>query len=127
MTFDELVTSRKAWIDEVLQPWCKNATRKELLQAEGDWQNIAGRVDPAGTLWTWAWSRFPVLVHDELPGLQETHAVRVSLNDGTTAIGFPDARETERGLLVLIPVDVSDGSLLGPFSIDDVADVIILE
>ena len=121
-TFDELVTSRKRWIDEVLIPWCRSAARKDLLLAAMDWGDIAGRVDENATLWTWAWSRFPELVHEGLSGVNETRIVRVTLNTGETATGFPDARQSTNGQLVLISSAGSNQSL-GPFSIDDIARV----
>ena len=65
-TFDELVASRQRWISEVLQPWCQAASLADLKKAAAEWGAIAGRVDTDATLWTWAWSRFPDLVHDEI-------------------------------------------------------------
>jgi len=122
--FEELAASRKAWIEDVLKPWCRSATRRDLLQAEADWTNIAGKVDPNGTLWNWAWSRFPVLVHEELPGLNETHAVVVALTAGEQVAGFPDARLSTQGRLSLLPVEPTDAPLLGPYSIDEIASVV---
>jgi len=121
-SFDELVASRKHWIDEVLVPWCKQAQRKDLVRAAMDWGDIAGRVDEEATLWTWAWSRFPALVHEGLSGVNETQAVRVILKSGETVSGFPDARESKNGQLVLIPLEAA-GERTGPFSIDDIAEV----
>lgn len=121
-TFDELVASRKRWIDEVLQPWCRQASRKDLMRAAMDWGDIAGRVDENATLWTWAWSRFPALVHEGLAGVNETSPVQVTLKTGESFSGFPDARESTNGQLVLIPL-AGGGQAFGPFSIDDIADV----
>ena len=114
--FDELVTSRKEWIESVLKPWCRGAALSELLKAADEWGDIAGRVDPDRTLWLWAWSRFPVLYHDGLSGLDESYRVKLRLRDGTEQVGFPDARGSSRGTLMLA---TEEGSV-GPFSIDDV-------
>ena len=123
-TFQELAASRRQWIDGTLIPWCRQASRRELREAEMDWMNVAGRVDPAMTLWIWAWSRFPALTHGNVASLDETKEVQVTLQSGESAVGFPDARESENGLLVLLG-KTDDGSFehLGPFSIDDVAAV----
>ena len=78
------------------------------------------------TLWTWAWSRFPELVHDGLPGVDETTEVEVALKDGRTFTGYPDNRESSHGQLVLLGRASAVGTQLeplGPFSIDDVASV----
>ncbi|MFO0917863.1 MAG: hypothetical protein U0872_06050 [Planctomycetaceae bacterium] len=80
-SFAELVTSRKAWINDVLAPWCRTAQRKDLLLAEQEWTDIAGKVDPESTLWRWAWSRFPELVHESL-GIDESSEVAVALKSG---------------------------------------------
>ena len=125
-TFSELVASRQAWIADVLRPWCVAAPWKELFQAEQDWPDIAGQVDVQGTLWAWAWSRFPALVHEGLPGIDETHLVRVTTRDGRIQEGYPDNRESRQGRLVLL-IQSSDGSgrheLSEPISIDDVTAV----
>ena len=118
-TFDELVASRKQWIEEILKPWCRAASRKDLLRAAMDWGDIAGRVDAEATLWTWAWSRFPELVHEGLSGVNETRAVVVTLAGGETVRGFPDARQSTEGRLVLIP-NAPGAERQGPFSIDDI-------
>ena len=123
-SFDEIVASRKNWLNEVLRPWCQVASRFDLLKAEPDWVDIAGKVDPVKTLWLWAWSRFPELVHESL-GIEETSEVKVKLRDGRAVCGFPDARSSQRGQLVLWgenPETGESGSL-GPFSIDDVVEV----
>lgn len=119
--FKVLADSRRKWISEVLIPWCRQASLAELREAEFDWINIAGRVDPAATLWTWAWSRFPCLVHEKFPGVNETLKIRVTLTDGQSFSGYPDSRESTRGQLVLTHVS-ADGATdqLGPFSIDEV-------
>jgi hypothetical protein len=117
MSFTNLAASRRAWIDDVLIPWCRTADRKELLKAEADWVNVAGQVDAEATLWTWAWGRFPGLVHPEMGGLDESREIELRLNDGRTLRGYPDARRSRRGELVLL---TADGDA-GPMSIDDVA------
>src|SRR5688572_22456133 len=88
--FDDLVASRKRWIAEVLEPWCRGASRKDLLRAAMEWGDIAGRVDENATLWTWAWGRFPDLVYEGLSGVNETREVQVTLKTGEMATGFPD-------------------------------------
>lgn len=123
-TFDELAASRRAWIADVLQPWCRSAPLSELRKAADEWGDIAGRVDPDLTLWLWAWSRFPVLYEEGLTGLNETHEVVVCLRDGSEHRGYPDARQSERGMLVLLGRSESAGAIqLGPFTIDDVVSV----
>lgn len=122
--FDELVTSRKAWINEVLQPWCRSATLVALRQAEQEWLDIAGKVAPEKTLWPWAWARFPELVHESL-GIDETTEVEVTLVDGRTLIGYPDARASQQGKLVLWGADPANAepNELGPFTIEQVRSV----
>ncbi|MBL8849328.1 MAG: hypothetical protein JNG89_06570 [Planctomycetaceae bacterium] len=122
--FTDLVDSRREWIESVLKPWCRSAARRELLAAEQEWVDIAGRADPQKTLWPWAWSRFPVLYVDDLGGLEETYRVTVTLRDGSRRTGYPDARRSVRGELVLLG-DASGQGLcnLGPWSIDDIANV----
>ena len=124
--FEELVASRRAWISDVLEPWCRQASRKELLQAEKEWGDIAGRVDANATLWTWAWSRFPALVHEGIAGVDETKPVRVTLHDGEVVEGYPDARASERGqltLLVVSPDQPGQSTNVGPFAIDNIVSV----
>jgi hypothetical protein len=121
-SFDELAASRRRWIAEVLQPWCREASRKDLLRAAMEWGDIAGRVDEKATLWTWAWGRFPELVYEGLSGVNETREVQVTLKTGETWVGFPDARQSTEGRLVLVSADRSLGQF-GPFSIDDIARV----
>lgn len=118
-TFDELAASRRAWNDEILKPWCETATRGELVKAENEWHNVAGRVDANATLWSWAWGRFPDLVHDGLAGVNETCEVSIRLTDGRTLQGFPDNRETHSGKLAFVP---NDGDVTS-ISIDDVVEV----
>jgi len=120
-TFEELVASRRAWIEETLRPWCMRADRKELKKAADEWGDIAGRVDPESTLWTWAWSRFPQLVHEGLAGVDETHEVRLKLRDGTSVVGFPDGRQSSEGRLVLMcSAKAAQTEESGPHSIDDI-------
>ena len=122
--FTDLVVSRREWIDTVLKPWCRSATRIDLLAAEQEWVDIAGRADPRKTLWPWAWSRFPVLYVDDLGGLEETYRVTVTLRDGSEHTGYPDARRSVHGQLVLLGDGSGSGVRdLGPWSIDEVASV----
>lgn len=118
-TFTQLVESRKAWINEVLIPWCRTAPLPELRKAADEWSDIAGRVDPEFSLWLWAWSRFPVLYVEGLRGVEETYAVRVGLRDGREFQGYPDARQSRRGALVL----QTRSGAVGPFWIDEVSQV----
>jgi len=117
--FEELVASRKRWIEEVLRPWCRQVSRVALLQAHREWTDIAGKVDPEMTLWLWAWSRFPALYIDGLNRLDETYEVRVTTRGGEVVTGFPNARESEMGRLVLVNETRSPVLL----SLDDIADV----
>lgn len=116
-TFADLVESRKAWIQRDLRGWCQRASRQDLLLAEAEWFDIAGKADPAKTLWAWAWSRFPDLVHGEL-GIDESAEVQVTLADGRMFRGYPDARQSLGGRLVLVSRETH-----GPFPIDDIAGV----
>jgi hypothetical protein len=123
--FEQLVESRRRWIREVLQPWCRTASRADLRRAELEWTDIAGKVDPQATLWTWAWGRFPDLVSVGIGGIEETWLVQVTLKSGKTWSGYPDARQSEHGQLVLIGTAPSvETPVLGPFSIDEVIEVI---
>lgn len=122
-TFADLIASRRDWIESTLKPWCRQAARAELLLAEQEWPDIAGTVDPDKTLWLWAWGRFPVLCVEDLPGIEETYAVTVTLRDGSRYSGYPDARHSRHGQLALIGMDDRRGDELGPFSLDDVQDV----
>jgi hypothetical protein len=124
--FAELVASRREWIDSVLKPWCRGARLADLKRAELDWADIAGRVEPEATLWTWAWSRFPALVHEQLPGINETHEVRVTLKSGRVHAGYPDNRQSKGGRLTLLCASTESGRGLvetPPISIDDIAAV----
>jgi hypothetical protein len=123
-SFDELVTARKQWLNEILRPWCQSARRPDLLKAEPDWVDIAGKVDPVKTLWLWAWSRFPDLVHESL-GIEETSEVEIELRDGRVIRGFPDARDSEHGQLILWKTDATTKKTarIGPFSIDEIVTV----
>lgn len=119
-TFPELAASRRRWIEEVLRPWCAAASRKNLLLAELEWQDIAGRPAPEMTLWLWAWGRFPELVGEGLAAMNETHEVEVRTRDGQSWAGFPDARQSVRGQLVLIS---PRGTAIPLLSIDDIVAV----
>jgi hypothetical protein len=59
-------------------------------------------------------------VHADLPGINETDEVELTLEDGRTFTGYPNARETHRGQLVVLQ---SSGELSEPLSIDDIASV----
>ena len=123
-TFGELAASRRNWIENTLKPWCHDACLQELILAEAEWENVAGRVAPERTLWAWAWGRFPHLVHDELGGIDEASQVRLKLKDGSEVVGFPDSRASLHGQLVLhCAVDASQTKEVGPFSIDEIASV----
>lgn len=121
-TFTELVESRKEWLNTILRPWCEQAAMRDLRKAADEWTDIAGRIDPEMSIWLWAWGRFPVLVTDGLNGLDETHAVCVTLKNGTRVSGYPDSRESRTGKLWLLRTDGEDsaGKLAGPWTIDDV-------
>ncbi|HWL07464.1 MAG TPA: hypothetical protein VNQ76_03600 [Planctomicrobium sp.] len=118
--FPELVQSRREWIEQVLVPWCRTASRKDLLLAEQAWPDIAGRPDPQQTLWLWGWQRFPDLCDESLTALNETWPVEVTLRSGGTCTGYPDARQSVRGELVLIALN---GSNIGPLLIDEIVSV----
>ncbi|MBX3442040.1 MAG: hypothetical protein KF774_06515 [Planctomyces sp.] len=118
-TFDALVASRREWIDSVLIPWCRRASRADLRRAEQDWADIAGRVAPERSLWLWAWSRFPCLYVEGLGGLEESFPVRVTLASGETLEGYPENRGSERGELSLLRLDGAPARL----SIDDLVSV----
>ncbi len=122
--FESLAASRRDWIENVLRAWCRQATLKELRKADVEWFDIAGRADANATLWTWAWERFPEIVHPQLSGVHETHEVQITLKDGRTLSGFPDARQSLRGILVLVGSD--DGGAIvssDPIVIDQITAV----
>lgn len=121
VSFENLAESRRDWIQQVLRPWCQAATLKELRKAELEWMDIAGRVDVQATLWTWAWERFPEIVHAEMPGVHETWEVTVLLKDGGERRGYPDSRQSLRGMLVLITRSTESGLEQAPtMSIDEI-------
>ncbi len=125
-SFDDLVTSRREWLEQVLKPWCRSARLADLKRAELEWEDIAGKVDPKSTLWTWAWGRFPAIVHEGLAGVNETNAVRVTLQNGQVHSGYPDNRKTAAGRLFLVsdePAASRSAAEIGPISIDDIAKV----
>ncbi|QDT31120.1 hypothetical protein Mal48_03510 [Thalassoglobus polymorphus] len=119
-SFQDLVQSRRQWIDENLTPWCKVASRKDLLLAEHEWQDLAGRPAPEMTLWKWAWERFPVLSQEGFHGIDETNPVVVTCQDGRIGQGYPDAGRSEGGLLFLIG---EAGEVVGPFAIDEISTI----
>jgi len=118
-TFTELVASRRAWLMDLLVPWCRVAVRADLLRAEQEWTDIAGKIAPERSLWLWAWSRFPALYVEGLGGLEESWPVRVELRGGSTIEGFPDNRSSERGQLVI----QSAAGVTQPISIDEIVTV----
>ena len=126
-SFADLAVSRREWISEQLVPWCRQACYQDLVEAEQDWGNIAGRVDPGMTLWTWAWSRFPAVIHDGMPGLNETCEVRLRTAGGAEAIGFPDREASSRGQIVLVARTESGFEQLGPFRIDEITSAELTE
>lgn len=128
-TFEDVAASRRAWIDDVLHPWARQANRKQLLQAAAEWTDIAGRVDMDATLWTWAWERFPGLTHPELSGVNETHQIVVTLKDGTEHQGYPDSRQSVKGQLCVLQRDAETTAtrVEGPFSIDDIQQIVICD
>ncbi|MBI1347135.1 hypothetical protein GC163_12705 [bacterium] len=122
-SFTDLAESRKSWIHDTLRTWCRQATRQDLLLAEHEWVDIAGKADPVKTLWAWAWSRCPALVHDDM-GIDESSEVEVEDRTGRTHRGYPDARQSRQGLLVLYGRDDSGHwRHCEPLSIDDVISV----
>lgn len=123
-TYDELVSSRREWLDSILIPWCQLACRKDLLLAETEWPDLAGRPAPEMTLWKWAWERFPVLAGSGTHMLEETYEVVVTCQDGRTGQGFPDGERSQAGLLVLVD---SEGQMSGPFTIDEIRHVVRLD
>jgi hypothetical protein len=125
-SFADLIASRRDWIEHVLKPWCRVALLKDLKRAELEWADIAGKVDPKATLWTWAWGRFPAIVHEGLVGVDETNAVRVTLKSGEVHTGYPDNRKSEAGRLILVSAEPSASGRsgeIGPISIDDIAQI----
>lgn len=126
-SFTQLAKSRRKWIDEVLIPWAKQANRTDLRLAELEWQDIAGKVDPQDTLWTWAWSRFPVLVHDGLSGINETREILITLKTGEQLRGYPDNRLSEHGRLVMYVQGNGSYIACEPISIDDITSVSVAE
>lgn len=119
-SFSDLVTSRRHWIETVLIPWCRTACRRDLQLAEQEWQDLAGRPAPELTLWLWAWNRFPELCDPGLTTLNETLPVTVTCRNGQTFTGFPDARCSLAGQLVLCG---AVGPVTGPISIDEILTV----
>ena len=121
LNYEAMTASRRAWLDEVLRPWCLQAPVSQLKRAELEWHDLAGRVDPLRTLWLWAWSRFPVLVVDGLSGLEEAYLVMVCLKNGTKATGYPDSRRSLRGQLVILGNDATAQE--ASFSLDEILSI----
>ncbi len=119
-SFQDLVQSRRAWIDSHLIPWCKSACRKDLLLAEHEWEDLAGRPAAEMTLWKWAWERFPVLSQEGFHGINETNPVVVVCEDGRTGEGYPEAARSLGGMLFLV---ADDGQVIGPFAIDEISSI----
>ena len=125
-SFADLVASRRAWIDHELKPWCVRATVSQLKLAELEWLDIAGRVDAETTLWAWAWSRFPDLVNQDLNLIDESRQVHVTLQDGREFTGYPDARQSKQGQLVLLaraPGSPRSYADVGPFPLDEISTI----
>lgn len=123
-SFEHLAAARREWIETVLRPWCRRSLLKELRKAEQEWFDIAGRADVHPTLWTWAWERFPDIVHPDLPGVNETSELLLTLLDGSQVSGFPDGRKSQRGMLILISGSEGGETLThGPISIDQIASI----
>ena len=125
-TFADLVDSRKAWIEQELKPWCQQAPVMQLRLAELEWLDIAGKVDAESTLWSWAWSRFPDLVNADMGKIDEAQQVTVTLKAGRSYTGYPDARASQKGNLVLLcKTEVPDRRFIeqGPFALDEIATI----
>lgn len=124
VAFEMLAAARRDWIQQVLRPWCRSATLRELRKAEQEWLDLAGRVDVKATLWTWAWERYPDIVHADMAGVHEAWEVRVRLRDGRELTGYPDSRQSQRGVLVLIGRR-DDGGFeeTSGISIDDIGEI----
>ncbi|HCP13560.1 MAG TPA: hypothetical protein DIT89_14605 [Planctomycetaceae bacterium] len=59
-----------------------------------------------------------------MPGLDETYELRVELRDGRQLTGYPDARQSQRGQLVLLGRASGGGLQQQPtVQLDDVASV----
>ncbi|HVJ85463.1 MAG TPA: hypothetical protein VM452_07445 [Caulifigura sp.] len=95
------------------------ASRADLLRAEQEWTDIAGKIAPERSLWLWAWSRFPVLYVDGLGGLEESWPVTIELRDGTGLTGYPDNRASDRGRLVI----QTEAGPTEPLVIDEIVSV----
>jgi hypothetical protein len=62
-------------------------------------------------------------VNAELNKIDETHEVTVTLKTGETYTGFPDARQSKKGMLVLVARSTTNPQLyedVGPLSLDNV-------
>ncbi|MEM9704388.1 MAG: hypothetical protein AAF907_18245 [Planctomycetota bacterium] len=118
--FTKLVESKRAWLEEVLKPWCRTADLAALRLAEANWIDLAGNVDPQKTLWLWAWGRFEGVVSEELEGFEESLALRLTLKSGETVVGFPDGRASRAEGIVLIAEDGSTATA----ALDEIASAV---
>lgn len=122
-TFEQLAASRRAWLFDVLKPWCNKATLIELKMAAIEWVNLAGNVDPVKTLWLWSWERFPELVHESL-GIDEGYPVEVTLASGECVTGYPDGKRSLDGELYLVRLGPTGAAqAIGPWTIDEIVAV----
>ncbi|MFH5803862.1 hypothetical protein [Alienimonas sp. DA493] len=121
--FAALAASRREWVLNVLRPWCRVASRRDLRLAESAWTDLAGDVGTRETLWAWAWERFPVLCEPGLTPPSESRPVRVALADGRTVVGTPDGRRSVRGELWLVGDGADGREEFGPFALDQIAQV----
>ena len=115
-----LVASRRAWIEAVLRPWCRTASRRELRLAESQWADLAGDVGARETLWAWAWERFPALCEPGLVPPSESRPVRIVLTSGDAVAGTPDGRRSRGGELWLLCGGLHGWEERGPFALDEI-------
>ncbi|MGV2338054.1 MAG UNVERIFIED_CONTAM: hypothetical protein LVR18_29585 [Planctomycetaceae bacterium] len=122
--FELLAASRRDWIQNVLRPWCHTATVQDLRRAELEWHDIAGRGRPRRDTLEVGMGTLPGCRASGLPGLNETWPVEVRLHSGQVYSGYPDARRSIRGQLILLRVDDSATARITetpPLSLDQVA------
>ena len=118
--FPALIASRRDWIETVLRPWCRAASRRDLRLAESQWADLAGDVGVRETLWAWAWERFPALCEPGLTPPSESRPVRVALTTGETVVGTPDGRRSRGGVLWLLCGSPHGWEERGPFALDEI-------